>query len=171
MSGSALSVSPVALGLAVLGYILKRWWDNADALVKHRKDAYSQYFEVAYTLAKDILHNEDDGTVQSIADSYELYQAVIPNFLLHASPNAIVMSDELFSCCLRLRDADRSTWSSQERDRLVEELGEALGVFREVLKEELYIYQPRFLFQRYNYNKKWRNHIREIEERNASSTR
>ncbi len=169
MSGSGLSASPLVLVIAVLGYVLKRWWDNADALVERRKEVYDIYFVAAYTLAKDIMHSREDAEAQSIAKSYDEFQAVSPIFLLHASPVAIIVSDEFYTRCMSLRDADRSTWSNQEQDLLVAKLSEALATLREVLKSELYTFQPRFVFERYKYKRRWRRQIREIDKRNSTT--
>lgn len=153
----------------MLGYVLKRWWDNADALVEHRKEAYSKYFTAAYTYAKDIMHNLEDGEAKTVVKSYEDFQVVSPNFQLHASPTALAISDEFFFRCKNLRDADRSTWSDQEQGRLVDELSKGLSVLREALKVDLYRFQPMFFMERVRFNKKWRALIKENEKRNTSS--
>jgi len=158
VSSSALSVGPLALIFGAGIYVLKRWWDNADTLIEHRRDAYSDYYVAAYTLGKDIMHNIEDGDASAIVASYELFQTASPKFLLHASPTAMVISDEFYDRCMKLRLADRSSWTDEERNGLVSELSNSLSVLRETMKSDLYIMQPRFLIERLNFKRKWRKY-------------
>ena len=153
MSGAALSISWLALALAVVGYILKRWWDNADSIMEHRRKSYSSYFAAAYDLGRELMHRLDDPQSDAVLQAYENFQKANPDFLLHASPIAIIISDEFYARFFRLREADRTNWTEDEKKELVAQLSEGLGTLREQLKSELFLTQPRFQYERLRHRK------------------
>lgn len=57
--GTALSISWVALAIGIFGYVLKRWWDNADSIMVYRREAYSEYFAACYDVARHLMHNPE----------------------------------------------------------------------------------------------------------------
>ena len=167
MSGSAFSVSWIALVAAIAGYIIKRWWDNADSITEHRRKSYSVYFAATYDLMRELMHRIETPDCSEVRGAYEAFQKANPDFLLQASPRAIVISDELFNRFLRLRDADRSRWSDDEKRVLIEEVQQALGGLREQLKIELFSTQPRFLFERTRHKREWLRGLKRAESGTA----
>ena len=164
MSGTALSVSWLALLLAIIGYVLKRWWDNADSIMEHRRVAYSDYFSAAYDMGRELMHRPDDPEAGALADAYERFQKSNPEFLLHASPRAMITSDEYVRRFFALKSADRSSWSDAEKLALISQLSEALGVLREQFKSELFLTQPRFQIERLRHRADWKRLQREAIE-------
>ncbi len=157
-----MSVSWLALLLAVFGYVLKRWWDNADSIMEHRRGSYTAYFVATYDLGREIMHRPDDPASEAVLEAYERFQKASPDFLLHASPRAMIISDEFYNRFVALREADRSSWTEEDKQHLVSQLNEALGVLREQLKSELFMTQPRFQFERFRHKKAWKQ-LRESE--------
>jgi hypothetical protein len=155
VSGTALSVSWLALLFAVAGYILKRWWDNADSIMEHRTKAYGNYFAATYDLGRELMHRPNDPESELVLQAYEKFQNTSADFLLHASPRAMIISDEFFNRFAALRDADRKSWTDEDRQYLVAQLNEALGVLREQLKSEMFLTQPRFQLERFRHRKEW----------------
>ena len=155
MSGTALSVSWLALLLAVVGYILKRWWDNADSIMEQRRASYGSYFGATYDLGRELMHRLDDPHSEPVLQAYERFQKASPEFLLHASPRAMIVSDEFYNRFIALREADRASWTEDDKRKLVAQLSEVMGILREQLKSELFLTQPRFQFERFRHRKAW----------------
>jgi hypothetical protein len=149
--------------LAVVGYVLKRWWDNADSIMEHRRHSYSNYFVACYDLGRELMHRVDDPQSDPILEAYERFQKASPDFLLHASPRAIIISDEFYNRFFALRHADRDNWTEDEKQQLVASFSEALSVLREQLKSELFLTQPRFQFERFRHRKAW-NRLNSIND-------
>lgn len=153
---SGLSIGPWALLIGVLGYVLKRWWDSADQIVRERQLAYADYFEASYDLARQLMHVPDAPERPEIKESYDRFQQSLPRFLLTGSPNAIVVSDEFYHRMRRLMDANRAKWSEADKSELISDLSQSLSVLRERLKSEMYLSQPRFLVERAFFVWKWK---------------
>ncbi len=102
------------------------------------------------------MHRLDDPNADMVVQAYEKFQKANPEFLLHASPIAILISDEFYSRFLALREADRNSWSHEEKQYLVKQLSDALGTLREQLKSELFLTQPRFQLERFRHRKAWK---------------
>ena len=152
---SGLNIGPWALFLAVLAYVLKRWWDRADSITEARRVTYSVYFSACYELAKNLMHDPEFSKSSKLDESYERFQKATPDFYLHASPVAISISDIFFERFGALRDA---TIAAQEREQLftkASDLNEALIILREVLKSEIYFLEPRFQLERWRHKQKW----------------
>ncbi|MDX8352754.1 hypothetical protein [Cognatiyoonia sp. IB215182] len=89
MNGAALSISWLALAIGVVGYILKRWWDNADTIMEHRRRAYGEYFSACYNVARQLMHHPEDASSDAMKVAHDALQDRSPDFLLHASPTAL----------------------------------------------------------------------------------
>lgn len=96
--------------------------------------------------------------------AYEAFQNRSPNFLLHASPTLLSISDEFYGRFLELKSVDRTAWSEEQKKELITRLNEALGVLREVIKSELFMTQPRFQVERLIYRRRW-NKLSEDNQR------
>ncbi|WP_439155507.1 hypothetical protein, partial [Yoonia sp.] len=122
---------------------------------EHRRKSYSNYFAASYELGRELMHRLDDPRSEIIVEAYEKFQKASPDFLLHASPIAIIISDEFYKRFLALREADRNSWTPEGKQHLVKQLSDALGTLREQLKSELFLTQPRFQYERLRHRMAW----------------
>lgn len=156
MAGEALSVGPIALLIAVLGHVLKRWWDNADTFMEARKIAYQEYFAATYELEYQLHNYPFGGDEEAYQTALKAFQACSPNFLLHASPIAITMSDFFYSRSLEVRRALEAGAPIEVLAQLRDQMHEAHGLLRETVKTEMFSTQPRFLLERFRYRRRWK---------------
>ncbi len=157
MSESAFSISPIALLLGILVYVLKRWWDNVDMITLERKRAYSNYFGACYGLVSKALEEGFPKSERPLAEQYGALEKHTPDFLLHASPTVIIISDVFFKKCLPFVFNSVGERGDHQHLEATTELQNSLNVLREAMKSELYSVSPRFLLERWWFKRKSRN--------------
>jgi hypothetical protein len=157
VSESAFSISPIALFLGILVYVLKRWWDNVDTITLERKRVYSNYFGACYDLVSKALEEGYPKSERPLAKQYDALQQHTPDFLLHASPTVIIISDVFFKKCLPFVFNSVAERGDHQHLEAATELEKSLGVLREAMKSELYSVSPRFQFERWRHRVKSQN--------------
>jgi len=161
VSSSGISFGPTALIIAVLAYVLKRWWDNVDGLTKSRQEVYSKYYSATYSLTSVCIASFKQTNIEEIDDAYQLLQSVTPDFYLHASPIAMDMSDVFFSRYLLVREAAEQQVDASGADDIIRQFHESLNVLREVLKSEIFFSSPRFQYERMRRRRQWNKYIQD----------
>ena len=157
---NGISLSPLALLIGVLAYVLKRWWDSADNLTRSRQGAYAAYFSAAVSLVRNAsvpTCSKDDVAVETAVAQLD---AASPDFLLHASPIVMSISDVFIERVYALR-AEHHNNPNGDKTLLVRRLGESLNVLREAMKSELFAFSPRFVWERFNHRRRWKKFVLE----------
>jgi len=128
-----------------------------DTITLERKRAYSNYFCACYDIVSKALEEGFPRSERPLAEQYDALQKYTPDFLLHASPTVITISDVFFKKCLPFVFNSVAERGDHQHLDAASELQKSLNVLREAMKSELYSVSPRFLLERWWFRRKSRN--------------
>ena len=148
----------LAILLALTAYVMKKWWDSVHELTSARRSAYPQYFEAYH----NYIVSFGVGRAEHSDPKKFLTEILIrePAFLLHASYEAMVMSDFLFRECLELLKLWESAVDQDQLHVKAVSVQKHLNALRELMKEEMYPSSPRFIWEKSRLKRRWQKHMK-----------
>ena len=154
---SAVQIGPLALLVAVLAYVLKRWWDGSNALHLHRSGLYADFlFRCQKMLDAHARFDDQKLAANERHEAFSRMAERLSEFVLYASPNARSAWNEFIRLSNHMNNRENNGADEDEIAPLRTDLAAAVQKMAEVFRADLFGLSPRYHLERWVFQQKCR---------------